>query len=199
MLKDISIACLGLITAALVAAGCSQSTTEPSDSGWVTLLDGSNLDQWLTTGTANWRIVDGAAQADKGSGHLVSKASFTDFQIRAEFWVDTPANSGIFLRCADPQKIGTATCYEVNIYDQRAEQDYSTGAIVNVAKVVPPIPKAGGRWNTFEITAKGPLMTVMMNGVKTAEGSDTKFSSGRITIQYGTGVVKFRKLQVKPL
>lgn len=199
MLKQITVACLGLVIAALIATSCSQNSADRSDAGWTTLLDGTNLDQWLTTGTANWRIVDGAAQADKGSGHLVSKASFTDFQLRAEFWVDAPANSGIFLRCADPQKIGTATCYEVNIYDQRAEQEYSTGAIVNVAKVAPPTPKAGGRWNTFEITAKGTVMTVMMNGVKTAEGSDGKFPSGRITIQYGTGLVRFRKLQVKPL
>ncbi|HET7007881.1 MAG TPA: family 16 glycoside hydrolase [Candidatus Binatia bacterium] len=49
---------------------------------------------------------------------------------------------------------------------------------MNVAKVSPPLPKAGGRWNTFEITAKGPQMSVMMNGVKTAEGQDGKFASG---------------------
>ena len=110
-----------------------------------------------------------------------------------------PANSGIFIRCGDPQKIGTATCYEVNIFDERPEVDYGTGAIVNVAKVSPPMPKAGGRWNTMEITAKGPQMSVMLNGVRTAEGRDTKFASGRITIQYSRGVVKFRKLQIRPL
>lgn len=190
----------GLLVATMSIAGCSQTVENPADSGWITLLDGTHLDHWERVGKANWRIVDGSAQADGGgSGHLVSKASFTDFQIRAEFWVDAPANSGIFLRCADPQKIGTATCYEVNIFDQRPEQEYSTGSIVNVAKVAPPIPKASGRWNTFEITAKGPQMSVIMNGVKTAEGSDGKFPNGRITIQYGAGIVKFRKLQIKPL
>ena len=70
---------------------------------------------------------------------------------------------------------------------------------MNVAKFSPPLPNAGGRWNTFEITAKGPQMSVMMNGVKTAEGQDGKFASGRISIQYGTGVVKLRKLQIRPL
>ena len=151
------------------------------------------------SGKANWRLVDGVVQADQGNGHLVSKNSYRDFQIRAEFWVDAPANSGIFMRCIDAQKIGTATCYEVNINDDRPGQEYSTGAIVDIAKVSPPIPKAGGRWNSMEITAKGPLMTVMLNGVRTAEGRDSKFTSGPITIQYTRGVVKFRKLQIRPL
>jgi hypothetical protein len=42
----------------------------------------------------------------------------------------------------------------VNIYDQRPDPSYGTGAIVNFAKVE-PMPKAGGKWNTYEITAKG--------------------------------------------
>jgi hypothetical protein len=190
---------LRLLLLGLPVLGCMQQPGDPSASGWITLLDGGSLDHWTMLGNANWRLIDGAVQADKGNGHLVSKNSYGDFQIRAEFWVDTPANSGIFMRCADPQKIGTATCYEVNINDDRPEQDYSTGAIVNVAKVSAPIPKAGGRWNTMEITAKGAQMSVMLNGVRTAEGRDSKFTNGRITIQYTRGVVKFRKLQIKPL
>jgi hypothetical protein len=189
---------LGFLGLLIIGLGCGQYA-DKAESGWITLLDGTHLEHWTRLGKANWRLVDGAAQADQGSGHLVSKDSYTDFQIRAEFWVDSKANSGIFIRCTDPQKVGNATCYEVNIYDQRPEQDYSTGAIVNVGKVAPPFPKAGGQWNTLEITAQGPQMSVSLNGVKTTEGRDSKFSSGRITIQYGTGVVKFRKLQIKPL
>lgn len=188
---------LGLVALSLLA--CVQPRGDSADAGWITLFDGNNLDHWTMLGNANWRLADGAVQADRGNGHLVSKQSYGDFQIRAEFWVDTPANSGIFIRCADRRKIGTATCYEININDDRPEQDFSTGAIVNVAKVSPPIPKAGGRWNLMEITAKGPQMSVILNGVRTAEGRDSKFSSGPITIQYTRGVVKFRKLQIKPL
>lgn len=44
-------------------------------------------------------------------------------------------------------------------YDKRPDPDYGTGAIVNVAKVS-PMPKAGGRWNIMEITAKGPHLIV---------------------------------------
>ena len=97
---------------------------------------------------------DGAVVADKGKGgHLVSKNSYKDFQIRAEFWADHTTNSGIFIRISDPKNIGAKTAYEVNIYDQRPDPEYGTGAIVNFAKVS-PMPKAGGKWNTYEITPR---------------------------------------------
>ena len=41
---------------------------------------------------------------------LVSKNSYKDFQIRAEFWADHTTNSGIFIRCTDPKKIGADNC-----------------------------------------------------------------------------------------
>jgi Domain of Unknown Function (DUF1080) len=58
---------------------------------------------------------------------------------------------------------------------------------------------AGGRWNTYEITAKGPQLTVVLNGTTTVETQDSKFASGPIALQYGAGVVKFRKVEIKPL
>ena len=31
------------------------------------------------------------------------------------------------------------------------------------------MPKAGGKWNTYEITAKGSHLTIVLNGTKTAD------------------------------
>jgi hypothetical protein len=60
--------------------------------------------------------------------------------------------------------------------------------------------KAGGKWNTYEIVAKGPKMTVTLNGTKTVDGvEDTKFPAGPIALQFGVGTVKFRKVQIRPL
>jgi len=180
-------------------AALSYSPQASSESGWVTLFDGKTLDNFNKIGDANWRVEDGAIVADKGNGFLVSKNSYADYQIRAEFWVEPDANSGIFIRCADPEKVTAENAYEVNIWDMRPDPSYGTGAIVNVAKV-DPMPKAGGKWNVYEITAKGPKFTVTLNGTKTVDGAeDAKFASGRIALQYGAGVVKFRKVQVKPL
>jgi hypothetical protein len=170
--------------------------------GWVTLFDGKTLDHWNRLGEANWTIVDGVVQADtkvgEGAAYLVSKQAYTDFQLKVEFWVDAVANSGIFIRCSDPHKISATTGYEVNIFDTRPDPTYGTGAIVDVAKV-DPMPKAGGRWNTYEITAKGPQLTVVLNGTTTVDTQDSTCASGPIALQYGAGVVKFRKVEIKPL
>ena len=59
--------------------------------------------------------------------------------------------------------------------------------------------KAGGKWNTYEITAKGPNIVVVLNGVKTSELTHTDFANGPIALQHGAGVIKFRKVEIKPL
>ena len=186
---------------AVVAAGAlwqAQQASGQGSAGWVTLFDGKSLDQFNKIGDANWSLADGVVQADKGNGFLVSKESYGDFEIKAEFWVDDAANSGIFIRCSDPQKVTAENAYEVNIYDKRPDPSYGTGAIVNVAKIE-NMPKAGGKWNTYEITAKGPQLTVILNGQKTVDVSDSKHAKGPIALQYGAGVVKFRKVEIKAL
>ena len=198
-MKRCSAIAAALLLLGLTAFWHSQPASGQTDAGWVTLFDGSNLNDWNQIGDANWKIVDGAVQADKGNGFLVSKNSYGNFQLRAEFWVDTAANSGIFIRCTNPEKVGTDSSYEVNIFDTRPDPSYGTGAIVNIAKVS-PMPKAGEKWNNYEVTANGPKLTVTLNGVRTVDGvEDSKFASGRIALQYGAGVVKFRKVQVKPI
>jgi 3-keto-disaccharide hydrolase len=200
--------------AALLLVGFAAFSTShhaAAADGWVTLFDGKNLDNFDQTGNANWRIEDGSVVADKGNGFLVTKQAYTDYQIRAEFWVDADANSGVFIRCTDPGKIGAVSAYEVNIWDARPDPSYGTGAIVNVAKV-DPMPRAAGKWNVYEITAKGPSFTVTLNGQKTVDGAqDAKFTTGRIALQHGLGlkdangvendkgVVKFRKVEIKPM
>jgi hypothetical protein len=176
-----------------------------TEAGWTSLFDGKSLDSFNKVGEANWRIEDGAIVADKGTGFLVTKNSYGDFQMRAEFWADEDANSGIYIRLSDPNKITAENSYEVNIYDKRPEPIYGTGAIVGLAKV-DPMPKAAGKWNTYEITAKGPEFTVILNGQKTADGvRDEKFKSGPIALQNAPGVVKdkgvikFRRVEIKPL
>jgi Domain of Unknown Function (DUF1080) len=86
----------------------------------------------------------------------------------------------------------------VNIFDQRPDPTYGTGAIVNFVEV-DPMPKAGGKWNTFEITAKGRHLVVVLNGQKTVDYRNGLFAEGPFTLQHGAGVIKFRKVAIKPL
>jgi len=202
-MKRLSIITIGLLIIGFTVSGCSPQMADQTEVGWITLLDGPNgLDNWSRVGTGNWAVVDGIVQADKRlgkeAGFLVSRNSYKDFMIRAEFWVSDDANSGIYMRCQDAKIITDKSCYEANIFDKRPDPSYGTGAIVHIA-TVSPMPKAGGRWNTYEITANGPQLTVTLNGARTVNVQDSKFTSGPIALQYAAGVVKFRKFQIKPL
>ena len=197
---------IAIVAASLVVTltvfGCGHNL--PSQ-GWVTLIDGNaGLDNFNRLGGANWHAADGAVQADKsttkGSSVLVSKRTFKDFEVYAEFWADEDTNSGLYIRCTKPDHVSSASAYEAQIWDKNPNPSSSTGALLPVATVpVPPIYKAGGRWNTYEIYAKGSQITVKLNGVVTVSAQDSRFPEGRIGLQFNGGPIKFRKLLVKEL
>ena len=193
------------------AAGAGPWRAASAQAGMTPLFNGRDFDGFDKLGNANWRVENGVLVADRGNGLLVTKRSYGDFHLVAEFWADTATNSGIFIRCTDPATITAANAYEVNIWDERPEQNYGTGAIVGVA-AVNPMPRAGGRWNTYDITARGDSFTVILNGQKTVDGvRDNKHASGRIALQHGDGakdaagvvndrgVVRFRKVEIRTL
>ena len=200
---------LFVLATALLLAACSSMPAWVPGSGWKTLIDGEKgMENFNRLGDANWRAEGGAIVADKArdNSYLVTKGSYKDFQIRVEFWADHNTNSGVFIRAQDPKKIGAVSAYEVNIYDQRPGPEYGTAAIVDFAKVPVPSPyKAGGKWNTFLITAKGSQLTVEFNGEKTVDIQNAKFPQGPFALQFGNhgkapgGPIKFRKVEVREL
>jgi len=192
---------VAILAVAMVAACADQ----PSKPGWITLIDGNaGMENWSVSGSAaNWRAEDGSIQADKTTGKgasvLVSKRSFRDLEIYAEFWASEDTNSGIYFRAPDPNKVNTASgAFEVQIWDKNPNPKYSTGSLVNVV-AVQPIYKAGGRWNTYEIYVKGSEVIVKLNGVVTATTKEAKTHEGRIGLQFNGGPIKFRTLRVREL
>jgi hypothetical protein len=65
--------------------------------------------------------------------------------------------------------------------------------------VAQPAPRAGGKWNTFDILMEGDHLVVLFNGVKTVDVRDKKFASGPIALQWGRGTIKWRKVEVQRL
>ena len=83
----------------LAASACSQMKGDQSETGWTTLIDGEKgLENFTRLGGANWRAEGGAIVADniQKTGYLLTKQSYRDFVIRAEFWAEPNTNSGIF-------------------------------------------------------------------------------------------------------
>ena len=192
---------LFVVALAVVAvSGCSpdaeQGTEPPAGGQWRTLFDGSSLAGGMQVGDANWQLPDGAVAAAAGTGLLLRAASYADFDLDLEFWVTPDANSGVFIRCANPSEIGAATCYEVNIFDRRPDPTYRTGAIVEVA--APKVMlETGDRWNHYEISAHGRHLVVKLNGQTTVDTNDDKLAAGPFALQYGAGRVMFRNVRIR--
>ena len=191
---------IAAVASAAVLGACSQAPTPEVSTNavgeWQTLFDGSSLSGWSLVGDANWRLTDGAVEADSGTGFLLTAATYADFDLTLEFFVSPDANSGVFIRCANPSEIGAATCYEVNIFDQRPDPTYRTGAIVNVAEPKVTI-ETGDRWSSYEISARGQRLVVKLNGQTTVDATDDKLAAGPIALQYGAGRVMFRNVRIR--
>ena len=189
----------------LAGANGADNTLTPAEvaAGWVSLFDGRTLTGWEPTGTAQWRVEDGAISVNAGpssGGLLRTTGIFSDYELKADFWYDKTANSGIFLRCPISNVGSNAfSCYEVNIFD--ASDLYPTGSITWVQSTMPDnIVEGPGKWNTFEITADGTHLVVKMNGKITADTRDGKLTSGTLALQAaGTGLIRFRNFKIRPI
>tara|TARA_R110002110_G_scaffold91264_2_gene237458 strand:- start:79986 stop:80549 length:564 start_codon:yes stop_codon:yes gene_type:complete len=180
------------LLASMLLAGCMSTTP---------LFNGENLQGWWTTGDAQWQAGNGqiVARGD-GDGYIASDSSYGDFLLSLEFWVDATTNSGVYIRCRDRARIHPETCYEINIWDDHPQPDARTGSIV--FKVMPPLAQVltVGRWNRYEIVARGARIEARVNGVLTAVLEDADERAGFIALQHAeTGTVKFRNIQLTPL
>ena len=184
---------LSLVVTAAFVLLVSSATAQSN--GWVSLI-GTDLSNWNVTGNADWKIGNGIIEATKARGFLLTKDSYTDFDLRGEVWALADSNGGFLFRITDPKDPGIENGYEFNINDNRKDQDGRTGSIVNVAKPLFKFDSAN-RWTTVEISTRGPHMTGKLDGKLLAEADDTKYASGPISLQAAGGVIRYRNVQVR--
>lgn len=180
-------------------AANSLTPAEVAD-GWLLLFDGETTFGWAPRGDARWDVADGVIRYRPGSGGgmLSTATEFADFELKAEFWIDDVANSGVFLRCPPEGEITAVNAYEVNIYD--AHETWPTGSINEVAKRTGTHSTAG-KWNRYDLTAEGDHLVVKLNGQAVVDVRNSRQSRGTIALQNlkGEGMVQFRNLKLRPL
>ena len=70
---------------------------------------------------------------------------------------------------------------------------------MHIAAVEEPRLKAGDRWNVYKISLQNDHLVVELNGRKTVDVRDSQFSSGPFALQWGRGVLRFRKVELMEL
>lgn len=170
-------------------------TAEEQKEGWTQLFDGKTLNGWVATGDAKWDVRNGELVAVPGTtrGQLTTANQYGDFRLRLDFWVDEGTNSGVFIRSPETGAITQGNAFEVNIFDKSAE--WPTGSINEIQKSPLP-PNTVGKWNTYDISAQGDHLVVLLTGQKTVDARASRRPRGLIALSYSGGTLKFRNIRI---
>ena len=195
-------------------------TPAPSGEGWINLLDAANAPLWKNLGDDKdiFEVRDGVLHIYGRTVYPLRYATFTgqtfgDFDLHVEFKVTRKANSGVFLRTApnDPVNRG----FEVQVLDDHGKNPTknSCGAIYDVVTPMFNLSRPAGEWNSYDISVRGKLITVIMNGWKIVEADFSKLTTpvgkfpvayndlpleGNIAFQDHGGEVWYRNVMIKP-
>ena len=158
------------------------------------LFANRDFSAWLQQGNANWQIVDGQALMDQGAGWLIGRLPLADFDLDMEYWLDSQAQASLYIRCVDSAFVSEQTAYQLNL-GTGTVQDYGPGSIVHLLRA--PKLKTDARWNTVRITARGPYLSIWLNGQHLADKVyDTRFARGPFALHVADGAFRIRKLNV---
>jgi len=157
---------------ALLAAVLAVSVNG-AEPGFVSLFDGKTLNGWQIAGQkgSGYVVEDGVlvCPAD-GGGNLFTLKEYANFILRFEFRLVEGSNNGIGIRAPLAGDVAYSGM-EIQILDDAAPRYQGKlkpsqyhGSIYDVFPAKQGFKRPTGEWNSEEITAKGRLITVVLNG-----------------------------------
>ncbi len=200
--RDKTIAFTGVRPPAWKAANANGAHTYGKP---VELNDGKTIDNWglqIPGRAAGWTVVDGVMTNEKGANNLVSKQTFKDFKINAEYKIEPGSNSGIYLRGR----------YELQVLDDFGKAPETHGHMAIYAWVAPSVnaSKPATEWQVMEAVIVGNKVTVTLNGQKIHDNATiqaitggaldaNETQPGPIMLQGDHGKVFYRKVTITPI
>ena len=149
-----------------------------------------------------WTIEEGVMTNGARANNLVSKMTFMDFKVEAEYKLSEHSNGGIYLRGR----------YEMQLLED-AGQPVNMQSHMAIYGRTPPSTNASRKaleWQTMEAVIVGNRVTVTLNGQKVQDNAvidgltggalDAREDQpGPIMLQGDHGKVMFRKVVVTPI
>ena len=194
---------------------------EPDAEGFLSLFNGKDLTGWVGS-VDGYGVEEGAIFCKpKGGGNLYTAHQFGDFILKLEFKVPAGGNNGLAIR--SPLKGNPAyAAMELQVLDNKAPQyaklrpEQYHGSIYDLVAAKRGFLKPAGEWNTQEVRAVGPKITVILNGEtivdadldevrktvdpqKVARHPGINREKGHIGFLGHGARVEFRNLRIKPI
>jgi hypothetical protein len=150
----------------------------------------------------NWAVEEGVMTNAPPANNLVSKQTFQNFRLQAEYKVSQGSNGGIYLRGR----------YELQVLDDHGKPVEKTGNMA-VYGWTPPLVNASrpaGEWQSLDATIVGNRLTATLNGEKVHDNTEiqaitggaldaNESAPGPLLIQGDHSKIWFRKITVTPI
>jgi hypothetical protein len=196
-------------------------TAQEKADGWLLLWDGKTTDGWRSPKSdefpqKNWVIKDGVlsvvasgnAEAQAG-GDIITRARYSNFELKADFKTTTGCNSGIkiFVQpdispidkfTGKPTAVGSAIGLEYQILDDANHPDAKLGrngdrklgALYDLIPCDPNKPvNPAGEWNHARILSRGTHVEHWLNGKKILE-----YDRGSTAFREAVALSKFKDI-----
>jgi hypothetical protein len=186
----------------------------PKADGWVSLFNGQSLDAFVSPASdvpsASWQISEGLLTNSPSKGipsvSLLTKDTYTSFELEFEWKVATKGNSGLKYRLFyldDRDGVG----YEYQLADDAGDAGAirrpveRTGALYGLIAPTKAVVKPAGEFNQSRLVVRGRHCEHWLNGEKVVE-YETELSraiESPFLLQHHGTDVWFRKIRVRRL
>jgi hypothetical protein len=186
-----------LILASVVARGESANELSAAErrEGWIRLFDGKSLDGWMWSidphpPAPSWAVEDGLLRTTPGRGervYLLTRRSFTDYELVFEWKAEPGANSGVKYRFqgywvggqlrqepAGPGRIEPVALEYQIIDDLRhpdalSDRKHTTAAVYEYWPAATSGPVRSDGWHQSRIVAQGTHIEHWLDGLKVVD------------------------------
>jgi hypothetical protein len=148
------------------------------DTAWVSLNDFSAWRNYKAdTLSPLWVKEEGAIKLTKaGAGDLISRDTFSNFELELEWKISLKGNSGIFYNVVEGDSMPAPyySAPEMQIVDNTGHPDgaiikHQAGDNYDMQSCSPNVSKAAGEWNQVRIVAKDGHIEQWFNGTLVVE------------------------------
>lgn len=198
----------------------SKSALESDPSGWTDILPGADLQGWYRVpvppggklGREQWHVdtANGVLICDGDGGHdmLLTKQEYGDAIFHFEFRYTkvegkTGYNSGAYVRNSADGAIWHQAQFgdakDGFLFGESPTPDGKKKFFNLKPQVTDGHVKPAGEWNVMEVTARGPKLTLWVNGAVTCEFDACGAPKGHVGVEGEGYRIEFRNLKIKEL
>jgi len=212
-MRHLAITCVLILclTAITHAADLNKLSDAEKKDGFVSLFDGKTLKGWVGS-VDGYSVEDGAIVCSKG-GNLYAEKPYANFVLRFDVLIPEGGNNGVGVRCVQG-KDAAYNGMEIQVLDNKAKRYAKLkptqyhGSVYKIAAAKRGFQKPAGEWNTQEIRADGPQITVTLNGTVITDVDLSTVKKGHKSLHNKSGSigflghgspVQFRNIRIKEL